>query len=80
MTLAVGAFLGVAGQVDACDVMVVPNFGPAQAAKEALRTVRAGTVRRVGKLVIDPLRHVAGVQVVPASGVIGDDLGPGSDV
>jgi hypothetical protein len=80
MALALSALLSVAGQVNARDVVVVANLGATQAAKEALSAVRAGTIRQIGKLVIDPLRDATGMQIVPASRVIGHDFRPGGNV
>ena len=49
------ALLGIAGEVGAADVVVMPLLRPTHPAEEALRPVRAGTVHRVGDLVVDPL-------------------------
>ena len=80
MPLTPRALLGIAGQVGARDVVMVPRLGPAQPAKEALRAIRAGDAVAVGKLVVDPLHHVMPVQVVPAIRVVGVNLGPSRDV
>jgi len=80
MALPEGALLGVAGQIDARDVVMVPDLTPAQAAEEALRAIGAGDAVAVGKLMIDPLHDVAGVQVVPAIRLIGVDFGLVRDV
>lgn len=80
MTLTERTLLRVAGQVDARDMVMVPSFGPAQTAKEALRAVGAGDTVAIGKLVIDPLDHILAVQRVPARRLVGVDLGPERDV
>ncbi len=80
MPLTVCALLGVAGQIHARDMVMVPDLTPAQAAKEALGPVGAGDAVAVGELVVDPLHDVAGVQVVPAIRLVGVDFGLGGNV
>ena len=71
--LAPGCLLGVAEQVGPGDVMMVAEFGPAQAGEVGLCAVRAGTVDAVSVLVIDALHGKAGMQRVPSRAFIGMD-------
>ena len=75
MALTECTLLRVAGKIDACDVVVMPDLTPAQAAKEALGLVGAGDAVAVDELMVDPLHDVAGVQVIPATRLIGVDFG-----
>ena len=58
--LAPRAFLGVAAEKDAADVVVVALLGAAHAGEEGRRAVRASTVQAVGNAVIDDFDGVAG--------------------
>lgn len=53
--------------------MVVPGFGPAEAAEILLSQVRASAVEAVGFTVIDPLHLECGMQGIPARRFVGMD-------
>lgn len=54
-----GGFLRVAMQVDAADVVVMPDLRPAETGEEGLRLVGARPVQGIGFLVVDPVHGVA---------------------
>jgi len=49
-----GNFLRVPEEVRARNVIVEADFSTAQTAEELFRPVRAGTIQRIGFLVVDP--------------------------
>src|SRR4051812_27438326 len=69
----------VEAEIDAADVVVLADLGPAQAAEEAFRLIGAGPVVAEGYRVVDPLGGEAGVQGVPASRLVGVDGRAGGD-
>ena len=56
-------------------MMVMANFGAAQAAEKSFRHIGASSVQAVGFLVIDALHFKAGVKVIPSVGIVGIDDG-----
>jgi hypothetical protein len=53
------------------DMMVMPEFAPAQAGEKGFRAVGAVAVFIIAVLVVDPLRFKAGVQRVPGRAFVG---------
>ena len=74
MILTPRAFLGVAAEIDAADVVVVALLGAAHAGEEGRRAVRASTVQAVGNAVIDDFDGVAAGQRVPCARLVHHDL------
>ena len=71
MILAPPRLLGVAAQVQAGDVVVMADLGPADTAEEALRLIGAGVVAGILDGVVDALGLEARVQRVPGTGLVG---------
>lgn len=67
----------VAEEIDARDVVMMPDLGAAEAGKILLRHVRAGLAIAVGELVVDPLHLKAGLQGVPRRRLVSVDDGAG---
>ena len=71
--LAPGCLLGITEQVGPGNVMVVAEFGPAQAGEVGFCAVGAGPGDAVAVLVINAAHGKAGVQRVPGQALIGMD-------
>src|ERR1019366_1305180 len=71
MIFAPGRFLGVSGEIDSRDVMMIPQLPSAHPRKERLRAVGAGAVDAVSLLVVDPFHREFGVQRIPGWAFIG---------
>src|SRR5664279_948788 len=56
-----GGFLGVAEEISAGDVVMMPNLPAAQPREEGLCTVGAGAVEAVALLMVDPPHREPGV-------------------
>ena len=78
VVLAPGRLLGVAEQVGARDVVVVPGLGAAEAGEVFLRHVRAGAGLAVGLAVIDAAHLEMGVERVPAGAPSAFTIVPGA--
>src|SRR3546814_11410596 len=58
------------------DMVVRPDLGATQAAKEALRHIGASTVERIRLAMVDPVSLVTGVEHVPMRSLVGvDEIG-----
>jgi hypothetical protein len=66
-----GNLLGIAAEIAAGDMMVMPAFTPAQAGEIEFRGVGAGAVQAIGSLVVDALHGELGMQLVPGRALIG---------
>jgi hypothetical protein len=66
--------LSVAHQIDARDVVVVANLGPAKAGEEAFGAVGVGAqTGRIQVLVVDPFQLERAVRVIPGIGFVRHD-------
>ena len=61
MIFAPGRFLGISDEIDARDMMMMPQFAAAHPRKVRLGAVGAGAVDAVSLLVIDPFHREFGV-------------------
>src|ERR1700685_2067114 len=68
--LAPGHFAGVLVQIRTGDVMVLTDFGAAEAGEIAFRLIGAGTIHAVGATVVDPPHLIPRVRVVPTAGLV----------
>lgn len=73
MLVAPSHLANVAAQVDAADVMMLAEFGPAQAGEEAFSLIGAGIFRAVGQRVVDHLDRELGAELFPTLGFVGMD-------
>ena len=64
--LAPGCLLGIAEEIRPSDVVVMPEFAPAQAGEVGFCAIGAGAVDTVAVLMVDPLHGEPGVQLVQA--------------
>src|SRR3546814_1757038 len=60
-------------------MVVRPDLGATQAAKEALRHIGASTVERIRLAMVDPVSLVTGVEHVPMRSLVGVDGRAGLD-
>jgi hypothetical protein len=78
-----GRFLGVSGEIDSRDVMMMPQLPAAHPGEVRLGAVGAGAVDAVSVLVIDPFHREFGVQRIPGWALVGMNEGslgdPGAD-
>ena len=66
-------FRRIGREIGTGDMMVRPDFRATQAGEKAFRHVGAGIVRAIRLAVIDPLRIVPAVKLIPMSGIVGID-------
>ena len=66
-----GHFAGILVQITTSDVMVLTDFGAAEAGEIAFRLIGAGAILAVGAPVVDPPHFVPCVQVIPGRRLVG---------